>query len=192
MKTTTEEVMRDIEIGEQTVPTLCRAVFDGPKRFRLMLRREFYSVRGESRVMVCMLNPSTAGAEKDDATIRVLMKYIFRMRRRELIVVNLSPLISTDPTNLRYDLNLNGEREAYEESFKRIREHFVLWGPDLTVIAAWGANAYGSPTLVDRMVAFKKVVWERRMRLHAFATTRKGYPWHPLRKRLPLTLEDFR
>jgi hypothetical protein len=149
------------------------------------------------RALFVMLNPSTADATTDDATIRKCLGFTKRLGSTNVGVVNLFTRRSTNPANLANvsEAALNGA------------------DADLTVRAAmtWllrkgHANqtsrlifAYGAPPWVDadperntpfgrmirrqgeRITFVRAVAEEHGLRPFALGLTRKGWPRHPSR-----------
>jgi hypothetical protein len=161
------------------------ALFEGPKgsasfsddgAHRYRLERDH---GGGRTVAFVMLNPSRAGANVDDHTVRKCLGFARRLDYRRLVVVNLFSMVATDPTELLaadYDWAA-GDPRNFEEVLVACTE------ADL-VLAAWGTHAaqvgsrQGRPRR-DRLVteALTKVGVE----LHCLTTTRGGHPGHPLR-----------
>lgn len=65
--------------------------------YRYSLERQWSGVNSDARVVYIMLNPSTADAQQDDATIRVCMGRARRLGYSGITVVNLFALRATDP-----------------------------------------------------------------------------------------------
>ena len=71
--------------------------------YRYLLPRDLGSLltlEAPRRVLFCMLNPSTATADTDDATIRRAIRFAAREEATELAVVNLFATRATDPRML--------------------------------------------------------------------------------------------
>jgi hypothetical protein len=123
-----------------------------------------------------MLNPSTADAERDDATIRICRGRAERTGYGAIYVVNLFALRATDPQALyriaaRYAIsepNRPWWNDQYIETYARRSD---------TVICAWGNNGLYARrgALVRDMLACYKI------RLLALKITKAGQPCHPLR-----------
>lgn len=123
-------------------------------------------------MLVCMLNPSTADADRDDATITKLSNWMIRNDCGRLIVVNRFPYRATKPADLKAahfpnpPENARFIREAIRET---VADHGV-------VFAAWGAHARGRPE-VKHFLA--DAVLEGALPF-AFRLLSDGTPEHPL------------
>lgn len=150
-------------------------------KYRYALTREWR----DSGPMICwiMFNPSTADAEKDDPTIRTIIKHSDRWGFRGLHVVNLFPLRTPYPKEVQRWLSAphsflpNGGDivRVLTDNFtaiRRAREDSWL------VMAAWGAI----PTWAEhQMVAVYGEVFVPSLKmLGCLGTTKSGQPKHPL------------
>lgn len=140
-----------------------------------------------------MLNPSTADAEDDDATIRRCIGFSKREGWGGLVVVNLWPLRATEPRELlRWAAELDREygsisrRPEYQQNAATIARW--LETPDVVrVVCAWGAH--GRLDIARPAVRFFA---ERAGRtLSCFGRTANGEPRHPLRLRADEPLERY-
>ena len=141
----------------------------------------------EPRALVCMRNPSTAGADRHDPTIcrlRALLQG--RPGIGGFTVINADDRIATDPRDLEVWLagqdvaSLKALRQA---NLARIR---VLAAAAPVRIAAWG-NLLAPGLHADRVIAALSLNGAHP--LQAFALTGDGAPIHPLargRNRVPL------
>ncbi|MFG0256548.1 MAG: DUF1643 domain-containing protein [Phycisphaerales bacterium JB043] len=148
------------------IPWQGSAVYSPCKRYRTRLTR----VWDESLPVCnfCMLNPSTATAEKNDPTVRRALGYAQRWNHGALIVTNIFALRATNPRELcetpdpvgpgNDEAILNAAREA-----------------DL-VVGAWGNHA----ELNSRGAHVIEMLTNAGVELHALKTTGKGHPAHPL------------
>lgn len=125
-------------------------------------------------VCFVMLNPSRADEETDDPTVRKCLRFAKRWGYGGIVVVNLIPVIATDP----YSLPL--WRGRYQDNASYIRK--ALETP--TIVLAWGSV----PTAVRRGVAlqehilhFREIAGERP--LFCIGLTKRGDPRHPSRAR---------
>lgn len=98
--------------------------------------------RGDGRIVFCMLNPSTADAEKNDPTVRRCIDFAGRWGARELVVVNLFAYRSTDP----YKLRLTHDPVGPENNAAILR----ACDGARKIVAAWGTH--GSYLSRDRQV----------------------------------------
>lgn len=147
------------------------AVFDSPRReYRYLLTRVWDY--GLPPAVFFMLNPSTAGADADDATIRRLASppngFARRWGKGGVIVVNLFALCSTDPARLR----------THHDPVGRYNAVFVRQAVQQTnlVVCAWGAAG----VLAGRGVEMARALHTAGVRLKALGFTSTGQPRHPL------------
>lgn len=144
------------------------AVVSGPYRFRL--DRQWGSNPDDCMVLI-MLNPSTADAEKDDPTIRRCISFAKREECSGLVVVNVFPWRATDPKDLARAAKAGADILAHGERDRYIRE--VLTSTRKLPIAAWGAN----PMVTDEIVADLMLIAGPML---CFGTNKDGSPRHPL------------
>lgn len=118
-----------------------------------------------------MLNPSTADATTDDATLRACLR---RARDRgfgRLTVLNLFALRATDPAHLRYAADPVGPgNEA------TLRNGLSDLQTDDRLVCAWGNGG----RLQGRGAAVAGQLRERGIVLHHLGLTALGQPRHPL------------
>lgn len=148
-------------------------------RYRYRLRRAW---RPGGKVLWIMLNPSTADAETDDATIRRCTAFSKRMGAGSLEVVNLFALRATDPRELARASNPIGPRNAAE-----LLMSVQMDRTPLHRIAAWGAG--GGRLLREVEAEFWRLFGH--MRLECLGTTAAGHPRHPLRLARTTRLERY-
>lgn len=127
--------------------------------------------RSAPRVVFVMLNPSTADACVDDATIRRCVGYARRWGHGGIRVVNLYALRSRDPGALlsAADPVGPGNDQMLFETARESRDRGYL------CVGAWGANAD-----VGRAVSVSWTWAETGARLRCFGLTQGGHPLHPL------------
>lgn len=146
------------------------AIFDPGLRYRYALTRAWDEAL--PRLLVCMLNPSTADAERDDPTVRRCIHLSRAWRYGAMSIVNLFALRSTDPCSLA------SAPDPVGPDNDRIIDR-VVKGADAALLA-WGDSIrHASPRHNSRAA----LVTERLMRLaHLFTLgrTTKGNPRHPL------------
>lgn len=114
-----------------------------------------------------MLNPSTADAEKDDATIRRCINFSREWGYGGIRVYNLFALRATNPHVLMSAVDPVGPLN--DEWLKTIPAH-------LTIVAAWGAQANFFP---DRVLQVMKIINGRLVSVLGW--TAENQPKHPLR-----------
>lgn len=139
------------------------AVISSDGLYRYELRRKWGK---EPALTWVMLNPSTADAEKDDATITRCIAFSKRQNYGGLVVVNLFALRVTRPVHL-FDGTV-GEPNG-PENVRYVREAMK---DAYEVCVAWGANPKAF-----RSQALKEVI---RRRTLCLGRTRAGAPYHPL------------
>lgn len=151
------------------------AVFSECGKHRYRLERH----HGDGR-LVCfiMLNPSRAGVEKDDPTVRKCLGFARRLGYRGLVVVNLFSMVATDPTELLASdyAWASGDPDNFEQVVVAAKS------ADL-VIAAWGCEAHRvgrrqKHPRRDKVVA--EALASLDVQLHALKVTKSGHPQHPL------------
>lgn len=120
------------------------AVIDPTGTYRYRLERVVSAV--PHLLLFIMLNPSTADAELDDATIRKICAFAIRWGYGRVVVVNLFALRSTDPKALAKHADPVGpENDAYITAALREAKQ---------VVCAWGNHG----ALNDRDLAVRKLI----------------------------------
>lgn len=122
----------------------------------------------------CMLNPSTADAEKDDATIRKCIGFTKRKfpEHGGIIVVNLFGFRATNPKALltAYDPVGPDNRFAVSEA--------MLSG---TTVVAWGGSVPGIGETPQAIKQIRSIATtHQRDNVFCFGRTLYGEPRHPL------------
>lgn len=123
-------------------------------------------------VLWCMLNPSTADADRNDPTVRRCVGFSKRLGADGLIVVNLYALRATDPKRLSDP----GVRPIGPDNDRRIvQEARAAW----FVVAAWGDGVRRVPGGQDRA---QRVLSMLRIRfpVYCLGHCKSGEPRHPL------------
>jgi len=147
------------------------ATFSNDERYRYTLHRRW----GDQGGVLCwiMLNPSTATAETDDATIRKCQKFARAWGYDEIVVVNLFALRSRDPQQLL----------RVDDPVGPCNDHAILSAvrSSTMTVAAWGTHG----TLHNRHAQVRRLIDNARLSpergtLHALKLTKDGHPWHPL------------
>jgi len=162
----------DVHVEQKQNPAggVAAAVFDSRARTYRYLLTRIWDPTVPPAVFV-MLNPSTAGADKDDPTVRRLAGpngFARKWGRGGVIVVNLFALCSTNPERLRTHPDPVGPRNALF-----VRE--AVKQGDL-VVAAWGAGG----VLGGRGAEMARALTAAGVRLKALRLTSTGQPGHPL------------
>lgn len=144
------------------------ATFDGDL-YRLTLLRVW---RVDMYLLpVCMLNPSTADAEKDDPTILALNEFAWKWGFGGILVVNLCAFRASKPEVMRAAADPVGPKNAatIDETL-----HYASRTSGVALVA-WGNG--GDPEQVKQ---FCRKAAARAVRLVCLGTTQSGAPKHPL------------
>lgn len=142
------------------------AVLSDCGRYRYLLRRSWDHTK--PRALFVMLNPSTADAEIDDATIRSCIRLSRGMNYGSFEVVNLFAWRATDPAELvKADDPVGPNNDGVIDA---------AIGRCDSVICAWGAHQMAS----SRGRAVWGAIRSRRPAAFCLGTTKAGMPKHPL------------
>lgn len=138
------------------------AVISNCGRYRYLLRRTWD--HGKPRSLIVMLNPSTADAEVDDATIRSCIRLSKALAYGSFEVVNLFAFRATDPDELQRADDPVGPRndDTIEAAILRC---------DLA-ICAWGAH----PMAERRASSVRALLSGRRPAIFCLGKTKTGAP----------------
>lgn len=153
------------------------AVISDCGKYRYMLRRTWD--HSNPRSLIVMLNPSTADAEVDDATIRSCIRLSKIAGYGSFEVVNLFAFRATEPTDMQRAADPVGpaNNDAIEGALGRC---------DL-VVCAWGAY----PGAIERGRAVRSLIRCRRPAVFCWGTTKNGAPKHPLYIKSGTPIEVF-
>jgi len=162
----------DVHVDQHTdlAGGIAAAVFDSRRRTYRYLLTRIWDPHTPPMAFI-MLNPSTASADEDDATIRRIAGpngFAQREGAGGVIVVNLFALCSTNPDRLRTHTDPVGR---YNASFV---QHAVAQAG--LVVAAWG----GGGVLAGRGHVMASALNARGVPLKALRLTSTGQPGHPL------------
>lgn len=155
-----------------------------------MISQAYFSPCGKYRWWLCriwdetkpmttfiMLNPSTADADKDDATIRRVIGFAKSFGCGGVYVVNLFGWRATKPA----DLAKMGHPGAFGSDIRNTAyvKHFSRKARDTggPVVCAWGAHAGRRVEVVASVMAWMR---EAGINPRAFGQTKDGMPSHPL------------
>lgn len=145
--------------------------------YRYLLRRTWnYTL---PRVLIVMLNPSTADAKIDDATIRSCVRLCSWRHDGSFEVVNLFALRATDPAELAKANDPVGPDNDYAIE--------AAIGRCDIAICAWGAH----PMAENRAGHVRSLLRGRRPAVFCWGKTKHGAPKHPLYIKTGTTLETF-
>jgi hypothetical protein len=162
----------------------CSANISECGRYRWTLGR-WWNER--ERVCWIMLNPSTADAERDDPTLKAIIRRSQAWDCGALTVVNLYPFRTSSPRECQKWLEAEGNGEALQRNLREVTDAIrrSAW-----VIAAWGAAPWAVSD--GRLVA--KIARSEKVFIHCLGVTSSGAPKHPLargRHRIPAEQEPM-
>jgi hypothetical protein len=130
-------------------------------------------------LLFLMLNPSTADASVDDATIRKCMGFARRYGFNAIAVVNLFAFRATKPKDMFASADpVGAENDDY------ILSNAIAAG---MAVCAWGPNASGTPR--PRKVI--RMLQDAGVQLKCLHVTKDGSPGHPLMLSYDRPLLDF-
>jgi hypothetical protein len=152
-------------------------VLSDDDRYRYVLWRTWDTKLPE--LAVCMLNPSTADHQTNDATIRTLLRLAGAWGYGGIRVVNLFALRATDPRQLR-----KADDPVGPDNDAAIAE---VAANGATVLAAWGSQG----SYLDRAARVLAGPLKHSL-LKCLGRTASGQPKHPLYSRSDAQLEDYR
>lgn len=164
------------------------AELSGDGVYRYSLRRQ-WALGDDSRVLAwVMLNPSTADAMADDATIRSCCRLAKQWGFIGIDVANLYPYRTRFPLQLadQTDAVRIGERDKADAPLQRMANQ------GQTVVAGWGMNG-ARKAYAYRVRYIVELFTERnRATLHCWGLTNGGHPQHPLYAPSTATLKPWR
>jgi hypothetical protein len=153
------------------------AVISTCRRYRYLLRRVWDATK--PRVLIVMLNPSTADAVINDATIRSCIRLCTAMGYGSFEVVNLFAWRATKPVELQHAADPVGP-------INDIIIAAAVGRCDL-VICAWGAHKMAD----NRASHVRALLRQYRPAVFCFGKTKSGAPMHPLYIKTGTPLEIF-
>lgn len=155
----------------------CGAIIDGCYRYRLWRQ---WDARKRRQGWI-MLNPSTADATTDDATIRVCVGRARRLGYGSIEVLNIFALRAANPSKLRQHADPIGPEN---------NEHLLaaFWGV-ASIVVAWGNGG----RYLDRGQAVLDLLFDAGLsgRFATLGLTAAGQPRHPLRIAYAVPLQRF-
>lgn len=162
---------------------------DGYYRYVLSRKVEGPPV-GEFRVLWVMVNPSTAGATTDDATIRKVMGYCKRWQASHFRVVNLYAYRAKNIEALR------GVADPIGPTNDAHITHQCDWADQ--VICAWGAReklhrvVVGADDRIDYVMrVIRSATFKKGRPIYCIGKTAGGDPLHPLTTSYTLERQAF-
>jgi len=157
------------------------ATFSECGLYRYDLTRQLFPMDEVDRTILwIMLNPSTAGAEDDDPTIRLVTGFSRKYRPvfSRLVVVNLYAYCATDPRKLfAVDDPVGPENDTYIDRWLDCADF---------IVGAWGRGATKHATKVmmepvqARHFQIAHRCWDRGKAINCWGTNKDGSPRHPL------------
>jgi hypothetical protein len=150
------------------------ATFSEDRKRRFDLVRDWRDEAGapDKTALFGMLNPSKAGEKDDDPSVRKVMGFGRRWGYGRVVLVNLNPIVSTDPWGLP---PWNGIDMLNRAIIQRWMGEVDL------VVAAWGSQPPG----ICRTIALPELIHVFRtiapVDLYCIGKTKKGEPLHPSR-----------
>lgn len=139
--------------------------------YRYRLERDFF--RPGPVAAVFMVNPSTADASQDDATIRRLLGFGARLGWHSLIVGNVFAYRATDVKRLDWEAS----DPVGPQNDRHIRE--IMRAADVH-IAAWGPLAKLPNRLRAHWLLIQQCADDEGYDLQCWGTAKDGHPRHPL------------
>jgi len=138
---------------------------------RLMLSRQLYhSEVDEPYVLFVACNPSVAGHNVDDPTVRREWLFARRWGFKRMVKANVMSYRATFPK----DLLLPGVIPSIPENLETIR---TLAGNSAKIVCCWGAVHYKLRKYSD---AVERALRDDGRHLWCFGLTKAGLPRHPL------------
>lgn len=138
--------------------------------YRYRLERE---VQAEGKVFAYFgINPSTADASVDDATVRKWRGFTLRNGGRRFIVGNVFSFRATDVRDLIHD-----KVDCDAEHWRHIRQ--IVADADI-LVPCWGARSKLPPGKFKRPEVLMQCLVESGKPVMHFGTTKSGDPKHPL------------
>lgn len=153
------------------------AIISDCGKFRYRLGRRW--AEGGKALVFVMLNPSTADAEQDDATIRRCIRFAKAHDYNALEVVNLYAYRATKPADLR--------KAGYPVGTENDRHIAEVAGAAGAVCVAWGVNVAG----LERPQIVLPMLYRLGPPVMCLQITRSGYPSHPLMLPSSCRLQPF-
>lgn len=160
------------------------AIISDCGKYRYRLEHEWSPDRGT--VAFIMVNPSTADAEQDDATIRKVRGFAQRHGFSRLIVGNLFAYRATDIRALK-GISF-GEAVGPDNNFHL---HQIIGDAD-QIVVAWGPVAKVPRAFRNRwqQIVSLSNAWGKP--LHCLGTAKDGHPRHPLMTPYSTPLTEWR
>lgn len=150
------------------------ATFSEDRKRRFDLVRDWRDEIGapDRTALFGLLNPSKAGEKEDDPTVRKTVGFGRRWGFGRVVMVNLNPIVSTNPWELPPWNGIDMLNRAIIQQWM---------GEAELVVAAWGSQ----PSAIARRIALPALIYLFRqiapVRLYCIGKTKSGAPLHPSR-----------
>jgi len=140
--------------------------------YRYTLERS--NLGGTRTALMCMVNPSKAGAVINDMTVTKLIGFSVPLDLARFIVVNPAALISTDPAGLcEAEDPIGPENDKHIElALAEVDDVIVAWGASIELLTRRFPGRRGQVLELLRSRGHKLLCW---------GTTAGGHPRHPSR-----------
>lgn len=161
------------------------AVISECKQYRYYLHR-YWPGLGEQvteNVLFIGVNPSTADAEIDDATVRKWIGFCSRWNKNRFVVANLFAYRATNVRTLaEIDDPLGPENDQYLRD--EIKDASLI-------IPCWGARSKLPKALHPRIAVVNQMLKDSGKTVMCFGKTPHGDPYHPLMLGYSTQLEEY-
>lgn len=135
-------------------------------------------------LVFAMLNPSTADADLDDATVRKCIGFARRLGFGGIHIVNLFAYRTRSPKKLRFIVKTSDPMR----SVGYLNDNFITQGVEgRTVVRAWGGHGAHYP---ERVRTVNALIRRHARSVHHLGKTASGQPRHPLMLAYTTPLED--
>ncbi|MFR9543088.1 MAG: DUF1643 domain-containing protein [Rikenellaceae bacterium] len=180
-----DSMLREMVLGGDDIspqeqlrrPFTKKAIFDWYKLDFEISARYKLGTYGKNPLIVFGVNPSIANAYRSDPTIRRVQGYAQRNGFDGFVMLNVYPLIETNPNKLPDEIDI----ELHSENIKEIKKA-IDYIESPTILVAFGNTINIRPYLKDcfveivEAISHKKINWKQ-----IGALTKAGNPRHPSR-----------
>lgn len=143
--------------------------------------------KGNKKIFVIGLNPSTANKEKSDTTVAKVEKVAINSGYDGFVMANLYPVRSTIPDNLPDKSNKKSVTTNIDEIIKHAKTEInpVFW-------AAWGVNIVIRQYLVEVLLELNGKIKKMNGSWECYGElTKGGHPKHPSRLSYDWNFQSF-
>lgn len=145
----------------------------GLYRYRLERPIEQRHIEAPTTIMWVMLNPSTADATKDDATIRKCRGFSERWGYNKMLVGNLFAWRATKPAGLW------AHHKLHDIIGPETNAHLAVMAAEAgEVVFAWGNHAERMPRRAEEVM---QTICKINPKVYVLGYTASGQPMHPVR-----------